>query len=388
MLLSIGSFIIIISILRKTVTFRRLTEDENKILQKSCGLGGLTRKDIINDFKKMNFKIAYGNDARVGDLPWALKIYYFSRNPQEQGSMCTGTIISPWHIITASHCLPFKQRGLSILGGTPCVYTKAIVNHRQVYCNATVPLKVISVKSYITPINAKGIDRGNRSQHFSDFAIFELYQPIDYDLNLRPICLPRYHDNINDELVIAYGFGNTDKTTNIDQKKVVMNTVLKWILLQKIDVPEYVCREALQIRTCGKYIDGYVPIHQQSICSGDSGGGIEKIVDNKHILFGVLSRAFTGYCEPDYGEILILTPSFASTLQPYSDFICKHTGICPNKYIHDNDDSINDAFYGPDYGPIEQKILDYTNNHSHCVINICIMSFFAFCMLLKLINNQ
>lgn len=104
-----------IILLRFVNSFRRLTKLENEILQKKCGISGLTQ-ETLEDTVLKSFKVAYGNDAGAGDLPWAVKLYNLPK--KKDGSQCTATIISPWHIITAAHCISGSPQHYFALGGT------------------------------------------------------------------------------------------------------------------------------------------------------------------------------------------------------------------------------------------------------------------------------
>lgn len=79
-------------------------------MQNECGISNFNGTITLDDFKNIN-----GIDARID--AWAIKIMFGFKNDL-LGLHCSGTIISPWHAITASHCL----LNYVIIAGVACVY--------------------------------------------------------------------------------------------------------------------------------------------------------------------------------------------------------------------------------------------------------------------------
>lgn len=217
-------------------------------------------------------------------------------------------------------------------------------NYLQIYCNTHVPLQKITVKSVIIPDDAIGFSKPDVDT-YSDFAIFELQNPIGYGKFMRPICLPSAKQFKKDAISISYGFGNTDYIENRKKTFEVepINTVLKWFTVYDAHQSEDLCEKATGLRSCGNRFRAYLPVFLQGACQGDSGGGFEKFINNRHILFGILSRAVNASCQTNYKKWLTRAPIYFSMLEPYIDYICYHTGIYPDDYSDDDDYNIEDT---------------------------------------------
>ncbi|UMM12913.1 hypothetical protein L5515_001451 [Caenorhabditis briggsae] len=73
---------------------QKLTDSENKLRKETCGKG----LKLKNGYGR---KIQNGVKSRITDAPWNVAIEVM--NEKESG-LCTGTLISSRHVITARHC--------------------------------------------------------------------------------------------------------------------------------------------------------------------------------------------------------------------------------------------------------------------------------------------
>lgn len=352
-----------------TEAFRKLTIEENIELQKQCGTSSLNPENVTE-----RYKIAFGNDANSGDFPWAVMIVVDSHDHNDL-HICTGSIISSWHIITAAHCIIQKSNyTYTVVGGTVCTYEimQGMTKDRLIECKSKNYSKVFESKGYIVPKGAATF-WSNSSTVYTDFAIIELQSSIDYGHLMRPICLAstiQMNLSTADQSII-YGFGNTDISEDDTSMNgmLIHNTILKWIFVHECNTTnrsycEYTNFE-LNITICKRYTMEYCPIAEQNICGGDSGAGLERIIDNKHILYGVLSGGSIQSCRTDLENDFIKNVIIFANLIPFNKFICHHTGICSNGYDLLNDSDSIDAIYGTFDQVKENQMLKVTSNMSH-----------------------
>jgi len=212
-------------------------------------------------------RIIGGDEAEQHSIPWqvALVSYWSGGKP-----FCGGTIISPFHILTAAHCT-----------FVPAIYVRVgehdITTHND---NSTLH-KVACITDHPT-YNGKPMD--------NDFAVITLEEPLDLTSNksfARAACLP------------------PDNPEPVFVPNVTMFTVSGWGLMEEggedqpqvlhhVQVPHYnrdICSKAYTNHTdypeiitenmlCAGHADGGI-----DSCQGDSGGpltwndgGVETVV--------------------------------------------------------------------------------------------------------------
>ncbi|KHN82008.1 Coagulation factor IX [Toxocara canis] len=334
--------------------FYRLNESEWDLLNDRCGRN-------VEAFA--DHKISFGFKARQGAFPWAVKLFRFNQPLNQEYVMCTASIISQKHFITAAHCLQFDSSGLVdvipshsyvVLGGSPCVYKKISRLYRSQFIDCR-------SHSYKAPwaLKVKRFLVSNRSIHFnmeenlyepmpnvryfSDIAIFELEDPLDLDsLDVRPICLP-HPNHPSPKLHRVYGYGRTVPHKKDDRA----NMQLYWYYEEKIlDEAQCMSYRFPSIGCDRFFITRRVLGDLRSTCVGDSGGGFSGAVSGRHYLYGVITYA-VNYCDPKTGRGLRYTSIFANISFNY-DFICYYTGICPMGY---------NAYVNPHYVDSPEQVL-------------------------------
>lgn len=342
MMLTVGLFLIYITFGNG---IRRLTEEENAKLQKECGI---SKFDGTFSKKLKHFENMYGLDAQTGDFPWAVQILFIPATSANSNltSTCSGSLISPWHVITASHCAPYKSNTIyKIIGGVTCTYDLLMTAYKPenlIECNNTVSPKVLTGESFIVPKDSNYFIVSNISETdqvnyiksvpgttFTDMAIIELNESIKTDSYIRPICLPSKHikEGHESEYAIQYGYGITDEP---DKE----NTILKWTVQRKCnysDYDDYAIHERYLLKYCSEV--AYIP------CHGDNGGGLEIIINKRHTLIGLMAIALdrlpntNNTCMPyKYDGELRNVPTYYPQTEIFTKFICYHIGVCPNGY--------------------------------------------------------
>lgn len=99
---------------------RTLTYRENKILKANCGryVEGFTS---LESHRGMNeeFKVLYGEEVSLGTAPWAVSLAMKKRrigsnevSNEDFVQHGTGSLISPYHIVTAAHLIGISENPL------------------------------------------------------------------------------------------------------------------------------------------------------------------------------------------------------------------------------------------------------------------------------------
>merc|ERR1719365_3986 len=211
------------------------------------GGGKLPQASFTCGVNDVNPKIVGGSDAQPNSIPWQVAVvspWVSSGKP-----FCGGTIISPYHVLTAAHC----------------VWVPALL----------VRIGEHNIDTHDDDARLHQVECIHKHPHYlriwgwanNDFAILTLKHPIDLTSTTslaRAACLPDedlpdFHPDETTFTVSGWGLmaeNGTEQPTN----------------LQHVDVPYYypdVCAEAYKDRTnyTGVLITG------QMLCAGHEGGG-------------------------------------------------------------------------------------------------------------------
>jgi len=217
--------------------------------------------------------IVGGRLANQGQVPWQLHVDF----PEDE---CGATLVTPFHAITAAHCLEVNGTYTSCIGtyNTSCVLCGGLTD--------TVNEQCVFIKEAIMHPGYTGVESQNLDDMYhNDIAILKFENPLRFNDFVRPACLPT-RDSIltsGDSLRVS-GFGSTLESSE-DGK------------LRLVDIPFHDDQECS--RNMGKDDDdlydgekmfcaGFVKGGKDS-CQGDSGGPAVKIENNRATLMGVVS---------------------------------------------------------------------------------------------------
>ncbi|PIC12475.1 hypothetical protein B9Z55_028369 [Caenorhabditis nigoni] len=266
----------------------KLTISENKLRKETCGEGLKLKKGYGR-------KILNGVKSKITDAPWNVAIEVM--NEKESG-LCTGTLISSRHVITARHCFAIlkddgyvwttnetKIRGcekdtekdlvvngdfskmFKLYAGTDCGYRQRC-HESRVYSSEISKIFLPKV------CDDKQLD-------FDDFAILELSKNLEFSSSIRPICTAEKGiDLFNPDVRMRlYGFGLDVSSANDSIGRLKYET-------------------------------------------GDSGGGVVRIIDDRVTVVGIIYQGIT--CEVSTRNEL----DYIASVAFYTDDICRYTGIC------------------------------------------------------------
>nr|CTP80815.1 Bm4862 [Brugia malayi] len=239
-----------------------------------CGTTNLTNG-------KIQFKIMGGENASPGEMPWAVALFH------GRIYVCTGTLISQKHVITAAHC--FKR----IFATKPCNVSfgyyqeESLKKYTVLYGSNCIQQRNGNLCNNAPEMKLSGIIRAQYGRFFNekclmaDFALLELEDTIEGPLT-NYICLG--HRNIirkEDQIrLTGYGWGSIPSS---DGEELANN-------LQLVNFPKTMNR--LKCLKISKTEDAICAIESRvaSTCRGDSGGGLVVLGSTgQWSLLGVLS---------------------------------------------------------------------------------------------------
>ncbi|KAI6238961.1 Peptidase S1 domain-containing protein [Aphelenchoides fujianensis] len=286
--------------------FDRLSAAENAELQRACGRRAGGRRLAIEN----------GDYAAAGDVPWAASVSASSR--VELNNRCGATIISPRHLLTATHCFfdyasktvpcsgPSLKRdfdALKVSFGGVCLRADAAAGCacRDVQ---TARLRRLAI---LRSFHDAACEGGN------DLAILELSANIRFDEHTQPVCL------LNGSRLAA------DSRTDGLQERV--HSLESFAETYPSRLRHFFSRFYEWQPAGGADILRLQSVARSSICSGDSGAGAVAVKrrTNRSVLLGVHSyseKCARGKTAPsDFYAV--------TSVHEHRQQICFITGVCP-----------------------------------------------------------
>uniref|UniRef100_A0A915B2T8 Peptidase S1 domain-containing protein n=1 Tax=Parascaris univalens TaxID=6257 RepID=A0A915B2T8_PARUN len=265
----------------------------------------------------------FTDNGSIENYPWAVSITEKGKNK------LGGVIISPLHILTAAHPFvrfiglqvsPCQSRGYrsfdelqnrSVAYGGKCIRGRMpdLPNH---------PLCEVS-DMQVNKIRSVVVDNDFAMSSCTDghdWAIVELERPLIFTSKVRPICLPRPDQDVQ-ELLTIFGWGRTNVFN--ESHPYLRETPMRrdpdcrapWSDDMPTKAYDYVCTKSLRP-------DDY---EAPRTCHGDSGSGMQQKDENgTAILIGITSFGTKG-CPPN--ELARFT-----RVDRYLYEICVITGVC------------------------------------------------------------
>ncbi|CAN2389003.1 serine-type endopeptidase activity [Pristimantis euphronides] len=224
-----------------------VTDAEN-LLYGECGVGG----------PSASARIVGGVPAALGSWPWQASLRLKGIHK------CGASLISNTWLVTAAHCFEVNNR-----------FSMWTVVLGKISSNNEYGLKLKQIIAY---------EGYSSKTHDNDIALLELSEPVNFNQNIRPVCLPRPSENFADNkscYVTGWGALQDDgpPSNTLQQAEVrIINSALcaspqmYWSLIR----PSMIC---------AGYVEGKI-----DACQGDSGGPLVTAQNNGNwVLIGIVS---------------------------------------------------------------------------------------------------
>ncbi|KAF1746036.1 hypothetical protein GCK72_022487 [Caenorhabditis remanei] len=277
---------------------KKLGTEENKELQKTCGLKALRSKT------EGNIRWEY---------PWAMSLYIdvketINGTTKSRTAVITGTIISPNHIL-ALNLFQMTNNKLNIAGRELLESNGTCLGDLLVVPEEIMSRMVVDFQSYVTmreapssqlPISNIFIPDGCSNFATAKLMVFELPIPLKFSNDLKPACFSESPKNwLGATMFQVYGPNKSKEFDSVQYSS--SNCTIK---------EPFVCAEKVEKKT--------------GPCIGNYAGNAVANINGRHTILGFYSDGNRNCnkesnTEPDYKFI---DASF------YRDSICKSFGIC------------------------------------------------------------
>lgn len=204
-----------------------------------------------------------GNVAKSEAWPWHVALYY--KNGPSVEYICGGTLISPSFVITAANCLINKQRRYELPPG-----------------NIAVRLGIYDLNDLSTQQQRDILRIHKTGDAVNDIAVLELYTPAKLNSYVHPACLGLAH-NLNGLHGTAIGWAMTENNefmTTVQSASIPVVSSTSCVG----NNPNTAVRQPLDSKVLCVGCS-----HGNSVCAGDSGGGVFFELSGAWHLGGVVS---------------------------------------------------------------------------------------------------
>jgi len=234
--------------------------------------------------------------------PWVAKVQHNNGQPNGDPweTVCTATLISSRHALTARHCMIFPE--LNEMGRS--YYTK--YDTRLVFGEKAENLKVVHVIEVHNP------SKIHTSEH--DLSILEV-EEITFTNHLRPICLPIDGTLVSDDIILAgYGQAGFYYDPNDNSKIITYNDGLHEIRGYKLtkkgftnprkynSTTVYMPRKSTTNPQTSHFQLKHPEGTEAEVCTGDSGGPVMwESPEKRYVLIGVIAGGVGSKSKDGYG---------------------------------------------------------------------------------------
>jgi len=257
-------------------------------------------------------RVIGGTEAKPHQFPWLATVICLGKDPDlvggdGQGGLCTGSFITPNHVLTAAHCVYGCNGGFEIYAAT---HNRSAVHEEPDALVLPIP-----------PTDGLQYQHPNWLPTFilNDVGVIPLEDPVPLSKNVRLSCLPERRtgdiDYLAGKLATVTGWGKTKDSNTIPAAEVPHYARDRPIITNEKCKSFY----GLSIADSSICIDSSGTI---GICFGDSGGplNLQTDIPGKYIQVGIASFVSVAGCES--GD-----PHVFARVTEQLDFISARTGL-------------------------------------------------------------
>jgi len=239
-----------------------------------CGHGGR--------FKR----VVKGNETDYLEWPWQVQLLKTSRYSSNYSHICGGTLLNKNWVITAAHCV---DKGINPEFSINNLLTRFGEHDLESTDepHAHIDRKVEKIITHPKWKYPPSLD--------SDIALLKLANPVDYDVNIIPICLPPDDNKLVGEIAWVKGWGNlyqggpSPTVLHEASLPIVANDKCKDMLFDT-GISQSEIKDALGDDTVPNTMICAGGNEGKSACNGDSGGPlVVQREDQGYILSGIVS---------------------------------------------------------------------------------------------------
>ncbi|XP_011867326.1 PREDICTED: transmembrane protease serine 9-like [Vollenhovia emeryi] len=228
--------------------------------------------------------IAYGLQTIPGQWPWVVAIFVEKENRE---FLCTGSIVTNRHVITAAHCI---QLNLINLSPNELLIVLGRFNLNQWNEAGSVNRTVSSYM--IHPDYMRSLSRLSSD---SDLAIVTLKTPVEFSPLIRPICLWSQSidlQNVVNQIGYVVGWGKDESANYLENPRMVTASIVSHTTCHWSN--HYFALLTSNRTFCAGFRNSSGP------CKGDSGSGLVLFnnITGRYYLRGLVSQAFGDLISP------------------------------------------------------------------------------------------
>ncbi|XP_073997613.1 modular serine protease-like [Rhodnius prolixus] len=219
--------------------------------------------------------ISYGTKTEIGEYPWHAGLYLRIKGVWEHA--CGGTIISPYIILTAAHCVYDEALEKVRIARDMKV---AVGKYRRAWNLVDKYEQRLDVKEVI-PQRAY---RGKSNSYEQDIAVLDLEKSIVLSTVVLPACVDWLAEGIFylGMLGTVVGWGLNQFKTPTDSLEMTRLPYYDYDSCRRESPPEF-----LRFITYDKFCAGYS--NGTGVQPGDSGGGLTFVRNKQHYVYGIVS---------------------------------------------------------------------------------------------------
>uniref|UniRef100_A0A8R1HT88 Peptidase S1 domain-containing protein n=1 Tax=Caenorhabditis japonica TaxID=281687 RepID=A0A8R1HT88_CAEJA len=267
----------------------------------------------------MQAKVYNGREVERLEAPWTVLLKMENVNitgnlRTVSSTMCSGTVISPRHILTSTHCFALfdEKIGWSGLKDGVLEWDKCEKDHYHItdpyilgntYIMGDDAEQLDKYPEKVTLVNGcqlKNMRKDIAMLQIDDFAIVHLFTELSFSDRVQQACVSTNTTDITLDKP-------SPRSTGVLRHETIM------------------CAKSMKSAGIPHFFIAADPNHTTIACSGDSGGGAVAKINQRTTVVGVLSQTT---CDIQGKRIGPESAEVYASVAYYSTLVCQMTGVC------------------------------------------------------------